>query len=70
MKIKTPSLKEIFATVMVWFTMMWIFDKTYRETRRECPELDRFHKTMWGIIYYLGLILFFFIAIIIFILGW
>ena len=66
---KIPTIKQIFADIVVWFIMMYAFNQTYKEMKKECYELEKTHRKMWGLII-LGLFLFSFIVMITYSLGW
>lgn len=62
------TLKRIFADIIVWFIMMYAFNKTYKEMRKDSYDLELAHRRMWGLII-LGLFAFIFIVIITYIVG-
>ena len=66
---KIPTFKQIFADIVVWFIMMYAFNQTYKEMRKECYDLEQAHRRMWGLIV-LGLFLFSFIVILTYSFGW
>ena len=62
------TFKRIFADIIIWFVMMRIFNKTYKEMRKKCYDLELAHRRMWGLIL-LGLLIFLAIAVLTYSLG-
>jgi len=52
---------RLFTNVVIWFIMMYAFNQTYKEMRKNCYDLEQVHKRMWGLII-LGLFLYSFIV--------
>ena len=51
------KLKIIFATIVTWFVLMYVFNKTYREMKKEIPELAELERRLWGLIFFAWIIL-------------
>ncbi|MBD3249926.1 hypothetical protein GF336_07810 [Candidatus Woesearchaeota archaeon] len=65
---KIPTFKQIFTNIVVWAITLYTFNQTYKEMKKECYEIEKAYKRMWGLII-LGLFLFSFIVILIYSLG-
>jgi len=63
------TIKHILADIVVFFIMCFVFNDVYKELRKNCYDLQKAHRRMWGLIF-IGLFMWACIFILAYVRGW